>query len=89
MKYGASGNPDQNLSLLHNYEIVWRNVHINTIAIPGPELATDLHGGAKRRMRKIFGAAPFTRLPHLSKPLKFAYVTFKILSKPKDHDIIF
>ena len=34
----------------------------------------------------LLGATPFIRLPHPSKPLTFAYVTCKILIKPKDCD---
>ena len=45
----------------------------------GLELARDSWGGTKRRMGKVWGATPFICLAHPPNPLKFAYVTFKML----------
>ena len=45
-----------------------------------------LEGAPKRCMRKFLGATLFNLFPHHSKSIKFAHVSFKILSRPKDCD---
>ena len=59
------------------------------ITVSSPELARDSWGVTKRCMRRFFGATPFIRLPHPSKPPEFAYVIFKTSYKPTDYIIIF